>query len=73
MKNLAKKVFTLNMIIIFSAGTAVFSQALTVSGKLFNQEGGEIISNGSIFLYPGNISTTTNLKSEYSSFCPASI
>ena len=65
MKTLIKKIFTFNIIIILSAGTAVFSQAQTVSRKLFDKEDGRIISNGAIFLNPGNRATTTNLKGEY--------
>jgi hypothetical protein len=73
MKIMTRKIFAFYLIIILSAGSAIYSQTLTVSGKLFDKEDGRIISNGVIFLNPGNRTTTTNLKGEYSFTCPAGI
>jgi hypothetical protein len=53
------------MIIILTSGTTIFSQTVTVSGKLFDKEDGTIISNGAIFHNPGNRAATTNQKGEY--------
>ncbi len=68
-----KKIFTFSLIIILSTYSVIIGQTLTVSGKLFDKEKGRIISNGLIFLNPGNISTTTNLNGEYSFSCPAGL
>ena len=53
------------LIIILSVHSSVFSQKFIISGKLFDKDDGRIISNGAIFLNPGNRATTTNLKGEY--------
>jgi hypothetical protein len=60
-----KIIFTFCLIIILTAGRTIFSQTMTISGKLYDKDDGRIISNGAIFLNPGNRATTTNLKGEY--------
>ena len=66
-----KRIFTFFLIIILTAGRTIFSQTMTISGKLYDKDDGRIISNGAIFLNPGNRATTTNLKGEYTLSCPA--
>jgi hypothetical protein len=73
MRNLIKNIFASWLIIVLSTGTAVTGQTLNISGRLFDKEEGRIISNGTVFLNPGNLSTITNLKGEYSFSCPAGI
>ena len=60
-----KRISAFCLIIILTSGMTIFSQTVTVSGKLFDKEDGRIISNGAIFLNPGNSATTTNQKGEY--------
>jgi hypothetical protein len=68
-----KNIFAFCVIIILSAHSSMNCQTLTISGKIFDKENGKIISNGSIFLNPGNKVTTTKLNGEYSFSCSAGI
>jgi hypothetical protein len=65
MKIMKKRISAFCLIIILTSGTTIFSQTATISGKLFDKEDGRIISNGTIFLNPGNRAATTNQKGEY--------
>jgi len=45
-------------------------QSIKINGKLFDKDQGKTISNGVIFLNPGNQFTTTDTKGEYSFTSP---
>lgn len=70
MRNLTKTIITFKLILLFSTGSAIYSQTISVRGKLFDKEDGSIISNGTIFLDPGRRITVTNLNGEYIISCP---
>ena len=69
MRNLTKTIITFKLILLFSTGSAIYSQTISVRCKLFDKEDGRIISNGTIFLDPGR-RTMTNLNGEYIISCP---
>jgi hypothetical protein len=63
MKSLLK--FLLTFLLIFSAGAILYSQNISVKGKLLDKETGSAISNGTITFNPGNRPTVTNGAGEY--------
>jgi hypothetical protein len=54
------------MLILFSQMDFVlYGQSVKISGKLLSKNDGTPVSNGVVFLNPGNLVSTTNLSGEY--------
>jgi hypothetical protein len=60
-----KKLFLLTVQLIFLTNSLIVSQSINISGKLFNKETGKAISNGVIYLNPGNKVSVSNQYGEY--------
>ena len=54
------------MIVLLSISSITSAQKIKISGKLFYKDDGKTISNGVIFLNPGNSAATTDSNGEYS-------
>ncbi|NQU81715.1 MAG: TonB-dependent receptor plug domain-containing protein [Bacteroidetes bacterium] len=63
---MSKKANIFFLLIFLFINNGIKGQSIKINGKLFDKDQGKMISNGVIFLNPGNQVTTTDTKGEFS-------
>jgi hypothetical protein len=61
------------IIIFLLTGSVIKGQSIKISGRLYDKENDKTISNGVIFLNPGNQVTTSDKEGEYLFTCTVGV